>query len=121
MQNDASKNDDKVIFTDYNPAVLDNLRRNIILNDFTTSHKVLGLDWFDQQPSEDDDKDKGEEAVEKEENTWVDTDGTSHAQVRLILGADLIVCSNDADLVASTIDSALMEGGQAFILGARYV
>eukprot|EP00581_Thalassiosira_minuscula_P007364 CAMPEP_0183703226 /NCGR_PEP_ID=MMETSP0737-20130205/1046_1 /TAXON_ID=385413 /ORGANISM="Thalassiosira miniscula, Strain CCMP1093" /LENGTH=282 /DNA_ID=CAMNT_0025929945 /DNA_START=42 /DNA_END=890 /DNA_ORIENTATION=+ len=112
LQNENPDNDDKVIFTDYNPAVLQNLKTNILLNEFNVEHEVFGLDWFDQQP------DAGEaEAVEKEENTWVDTEGTSHGQCRLILGADLLVCSNDADLVASTIDSTLMKGGNAFILG----
>jgi predicted nicotinamide N-methyase len=143
--NDASSNtngssQDKVIFTDYNPAVLENLQRNVDLNDFDVDHQVFGLDWFDQiqeeeEKSSDDhdtDEDVGgkEEEVEevtseqeggeegKNDDTWVDTDGKSHAQVRLILGADLLVCTNDANLVASTIDSALMDGGSAFILGA---
>ena len=114
MQNDDNISDDKVIFTDYNPAVLENLKRNIELNDFDVPHKVLGLDWFDQQPDEEDDVD----TAEREENTWIDTDGVSHGQFRLIIGADLLVCSNDADLVAATIDSALMEGGRAVILGS---
>ena len=130
---------DKVIFTDYNPAVLENLQRNVELNDFDVDHQVFGLDWFDQVQEEEkssddhDDKDdvgdkeeeveevtsehEGEEE-EKNDDTWVDIDGMSHAQVRLILGADLLVCTNDANLVASTIDSALMDGGSAFILGA---
>lgn len=123
----GSKSDDKVIFTDYNPAVLENLKRNILLNEFDVEHEVYGLDWFHQQPpgSNDDDEDKAgvmkrddSTWVEREENTWVDTDGTSHGQFRLILGADLIVCSNDADLVAHTLDASLMEGGVAVILGA---
>ena len=63
---------------------------------------------FDQHPDKDD-----TDAVEREENTWVDTDGKSHGQVRLIIGADLLVCSNDAELVAETIECALMEGGRA--------
>jgi len=118
LQNDGSGNDDKVIFTDYNPAVLDNLRCNILLNNYDVDHEVFGLDWFDQQPDSDDEKEGDEEPVKKEENTWVDTEGATHGQFRLILGADLMVCSNDADLVATTIQCALMEGGQAVILGA---
>ena len=119
LQNDGGTtgNDDKVIFTDYNPAVLENLRRNILLNDFSVAHEVHGLDWFDQQstnPTHNDDR--GMET--RENNTWVDMEGTSHNQCRLILGADLIVCSNDADLVATTIDATLLEGGMAIILGA---
>ncbi|KAL7456345.1 hypothetical protein ACHAWC_007872 [Mediolabrus comicus] len=134
--NTNGSSQDKVIFTDYNPAVLENLQRNVDLNDFNVDHQVFGLDWFDQvqeeEKSTDDDDDLGdkEEEVEevtneedvgeeeKNDDTWVDTDGKSHAQVRLILGADLLVCTNDANLVASTIDSALMDGGSAFILGA---
>mmetsp|Transcript_13514 Transcript_13514/g.29377 ORF Transcript_13514/g.29377 Transcript_13514/m.29377 type:complete len:278 (-) Transcript_13514:50-883(-) len=112
LQNDDSDNTDQVIFTDYNPAVLDNLRRNILLNDFDTSHEVFGLDWFDQQPI-----DENGEAVEKDENTWIDTEGASHAQCRLILVADCIVCSNDAELLATTINCALMEGGHAVVMG----
>eukprot|EP00804_Cyclotella_cryptica_P017595 CCRYP_006723-RA/>CCRYP_006723-RA protein AED:0.37 eAED:0.37 QI:0/1/0.5/1/0/0.5/2/263/287 len=112
MQNDGSTSDDKVVFTDYNRAVLENLKRNIELNDFVVQHEVLALDWFDQQPLED-----SSDPVEKEANTWVDMDGTSHGQFRLIIGADLLVCTNDAELVAATIYRALMEGGRALILG----
>ena len=125
LQNDGD--DDKVIFTDYNPAVLDNLQKNIDLNEFDVDHKVLGLDWFDQELHQeqqqllcnvsdgDNNEEKGHCNTMK---TWVDVDGKEHAQVRLILGADLLVCTNDADLVASTIQNALIEGGSAFILGA---
>jgi len=112
LQNDTG-NDDKVTFTDYNPSVLKNLKRNVLLNEFDVAHEVIGLDWFDQQSSSDDG-----EVAEREENTWVDMEGKSHGQFRLVLGADLIVCSNDADLVATTVDSSLMEGGIAIILGA---
>jgi predicted nicotinamide N-methyase len=99
-------NQDRVIFTDYNPACLENLRLNVLLNNLDSSHEVLGLDWFDQLPSD---------------RAWLDMNGASHARCRLILGADLIVCTNDADLVAATIDCALIEGGMAIILGAdRY-
>lgn len=101
MQKDEGIIDDKVIFTDYNPAVLENLKRNIELNGFDVAHKVLGLDWFDQQPEEED----GVESVEREENTWIDTDGVSHGQFRLIIGADLLVCSNDADLVRDAFEN----------------
>lgn len=107
-----SSNGDKVILSDYNPEVLDNLRRNIRLNGLDASHEVLGLDWFDQLPS--DDKNETEQV---DDTTWVDMEGTARSQCRLVLGADLLVCSNDAELVAATIDNTLMEGGQAIILG----
>ena len=121
---------DKVIFTDYNPSVLENLRKNVKLNEFDVDHKVLGLDWFDQQQQLTDEqqiKDNDEEDEEttttakdsdEKSNTWVDMDGIHHEQARLIIGSDLIVCSNDAELVAATLDCALLEGGQAVIIGA---
>lgn len=122
----TTNNEDKVIFTDYNPVVLENLQKNIELNDFDVDHQVLGLDWFDQevhqeqQQQQQQQSDDGSDttADETTTSTWIDVDGNEHAQVRLILGADLLVCTNDADLVASTIDSALVDGGKAFILGA---
>ena len=120
---------DKVIFTDYNPSVLENLRKNVQLNEFDVDHKVLGLDWFDQQQQLADEqiKDNDEEDEEtattakdsdENSNTWVDMEGKHHDQARLIIGSDLIVCSNDAELVAATLDCALLEGGQAIIIGA---
>lgn len=112
---DGRRNTDKVTFTDYNPEVLDNLRRNIELNEFDVAHDVVGLDWFDQQPSFGGDGPTNWEEGQ-DDNTWVDTDGVSRGQVRLILGADLIVCTNDAMLVANTIDASLLEGGTALIV-----
>jgi len=118
---------DRVIFTDYNPACLVNLRRNMILNKLNSIHEVLGLDWFDQKmtPLLQVSKGIGSSSSSSNDNnnnnnnnTWIDMDGALHSQCRLIIGADLIVCSNDAALVASTINCALLEGGQAIILGA---
>ena len=124
---------DRVIFTDYNPACLVNLRRNMILNKLNSIHEVLGLDWFDQKmtpllqvskgvgsssSSSSSNNNDNNNDNNNNNNTWIDMDGALHSQCRLIIGADLIVCSNDAALVASTINCALLEGGQAIILGA---
>ena len=122
---------DRVIFTDYNPACLVNLRRNMILNKLNSIHEVLGLDWFDQKmtpllqvskgigsSSSSSSSNDNNNENNNNNNTWIDMDGALHSQCRLIIGADLIVCSNDAALVASTINCALLEGGQAIILGA---
>lgn len=94
------------ILTDYNEEVLDNLKRNAVLNDFTSTTRAIGLDWFDQCPTS--------------SSTWTDMRGNSHPQCRLIVGADLIVCSNDAELVATTIDRTLMEGGTAVLVSPTY-
>mmetsp|Transcript_15572 Transcript_15572/g.33653 ORF Transcript_15572/g.33653 Transcript_15572/m.33653 type:complete len:287 (-) Transcript_15572:141-1001(-) len=109
LDTDSTNDTDKVIFSDYNLIALENLEKNIELNDFDQKHEVVGMDWFDQQPD-------GDSPPEKD--TWTDMDGASRKQVRLILAADCLVCSNDSDLVAATIDAALIEGGKAIILGA---
>jgi len=64
--------DDVVILTDYNKEVLDNINRNAVLNDISSSTRVIGLDWFDQCPAS--------------PNTWTDMRDNSHAQCRLIVG-----------------------------------
>mmetsp|Transcript_6806 Transcript_6806/g.9937 ORF Transcript_6806/g.9937 Transcript_6806/m.9937 type:complete len:263 (+) Transcript_6806:122-910(+) len=92
-----------VIITDYDPAVIENIERNIRLNDLEGADGV-GLDFFDQKP-------------EDENNVWIDTKGVHRPQVNLILGADLMAYSNDASLVANTIHCALSEGGKALIYG----
>lgn len=117
---------DRVIFTDYNPACLVNLRRNMVLNNLNSIHEVLGLDWFDQTTSHvskgssigSSSSSSSNNDNNNNNNTWIDMDGALHSQCRLIIGADLIVCDNDATLVAVTINCALLEGGQAIILGA---
>lgn len=91
----------KVMITDYDPAVIDNIKRNIRLNELEGADGV-GLDFFDQKP-------------EDENKFWIDTKGNHQPQVPLILGADLMAYSNDASLVANTIQCALIEGGKALI------
>lgn len=98
--------EDVVILTDYNEEVLDNLKRNAVLNEISSTTRVIGLDWFDQCPTS--------------SCTWTDMRGDSHPQCRLIVGAELIVCSNDAELVATTIDRTLMEGGTALLISPTY-
>lgn len=99
------KGNTSLFLTDYDPAVLQNLGRNISLNkldkDRTT---VVGLDFFDQPESGDD------------KVCWVDMDGSQRPQVSLILAADILCYSNDADLVSNTIQAALVEGGQAIVV-----
>jgi predicted nicotinamide N-methyase len=99
--NDASR----LYLTDYNPAVLENLGRNIRLNGLDEKGTtVVGLDFFDQPEIQDDAK------------TWVDMNGIHRPQVGLILAADILCYSNDADLVCNTIQAALAEGGTAIVV-----
>ena len=118
-----------VILTDYNPAVRQVLQRNIALNNLTHCALVAGLDFFDQSSSHNNNNNNTKEEEEEEEeedsttraakkkNYWVDMDGTQQPQVGLILGADVIAYSNDAQLVANTLQAALREGGHAILMG----
>lgn len=97
----------KVILTDYNPTVLKNLERNIRLNNHQLNEEsisVAGLDFFDQ-------------TTDHDNGGWTDIQGNKRRPVRLILAADVVCYSNDATLLATTIQSALMEGGQALVMG----
>lgn len=104
-----------VIMTDYNPAARDNLKRNARLNKVDHVTSVVGLDFFDQAPGGNDDDYKTD--IFKDSATWMDMEGKRQPQVPLILGADIIAYSNDGEMVAHTLDAALLGGGQAFIVG----
>lgn len=92
-----------LIFSDYSPTVLENLKRNIGLNDLGSHTQVIGLDFFDQ-----------EEGGTK--HNWVDMEGGLQPQVDLVLGAEVLAYSNDAVNVANTIQKALKEGGHAIVI-----
>ena len=116
-----------VIFTDYSTLARENLERNVILNQLEQSSSVLGLDFFDQEDCTKTTptttgltNDEGNQATTinpTANTTWTDMEGKEHPQVSLILAADIICYSNDATLVAQTIQSALMEGGRAIVMG----
>lgn len=103
--------------TDYSPAVLQNLRENIKLNGLEdTGVTVSGLDFFDQPGNCDAPKlhiDK-----EDQDQGWIDMAGKKRPQVGLILASDIIVYSNDALMVANTIEAALAPGGKAIVVSA---
>jgi predicted nicotinamide N-methyase len=92
-----------LIFSDYNPTVLENLKRNIGLNNLDGCAQVVGLDFFDQE-------DGGTKY------NWVDMDGDLQPQVDLVLAAEVLAYSNDAVNVANTIWTTLKEGGHAIVV-----
>ena len=103
----------KVIFTDYNPAVLENLERNLRLNRLDGGRSsVVGLDFFDQSSPAD-----GTGSIGSARPGWIGMDGTRRRPVRLVLAAEILCYSNDAALVAGTLEGALCEGGRAILLG----
>ena len=94
-----------LIFSDYNPTVLENLQQNIRLNDHldASTIRVVGLDFFDQDDP-------------TLVNEWVDMQGIRQPQVQLVLGADVLAYTNDAVNVARTLWKTLAQGGQALVV-----
>mmetsp|Transcript_30183 Transcript_30183/g.43866 ORF Transcript_30183/g.43866 Transcript_30183/m.43866 type:complete len:490 (-) Transcript_30183:233-1702(-) len=130
-QHDGDSYEGGTLFlTDYNPTCLENLIRNIRLNDLgkktesgrtTSPTVVVGLDFFDQLPEEEAaalqlEVFNNNQNLSSEDQYWLDMDGTQRPQVSLILASDVMAYSNDADLVANTIMTALVEGGRAILV-----
>jgi predicted nicotinamide N-methyase len=112
-----------VLLTDYNRTVLQNLQRNIILNDVQNVASVVGLDFstIQQRPQNDDDDDDDETSTTPTvvaTNGWHDMDGHVHDPVDWILAADVICQPSDAVAVARTIDALLVPGGTALLVSA---
>jgi predicted nicotinamide N-methyase len=93
-----------VLLTDFNPIVLENLQRNIELNNLTNSCSVAGLDFYQQSGTSTD--------------RWKAMDGTLHDPVDLVLAADVICQPSDAIAVANTIHDVLKPGGIAYVVCA---
>jgi SAM-dependent methyltransferase len=93
-----------VVLTDFNARVLENLRRNIDLNDLSHVCSVADLDFFQQS------------GVSK--SHWKTIDGIRRDPVDIILAADVICQASDAMAVANTIQDVLKPGGTAYVVCA---
>lgn len=91
-----------VALTDFNPKVLENLERNIALNNVNAT--AVGLDFYQQS---------GESS-----NGWMDIDGKCHEAVHVILAADMICQPDDAVAAAKSIHDALLPDGIAIVICA---
>ncbi|KAI2513732.1 methyltransferase [Fragilaria crotonensis] len=95
--------DPRIILTDFNQVVLDNLRLNIDLNDVQATAQKL--DFYQQSGHAE---------------FWVDDSkiGTDsqQEQVDLILAADMICQPSDAVAAANAIHDALKPGGKAIVV-----
>lgn len=100
-----SNNSAKVILSDFNRTVLENLERNAHLNDTSDLCSVVGLDFYQRQ---DDDIRDG----------WVDMSGVRNNSVDVVLAADVICQASDAVACAQTIWKTLKAGGVAYCVCA---
>lgn len=93
---------ESVILTDFNATVLQNLQRNIALNDLSLNCSAVGLDFYQTQNGE----------------SWEDMKGNFHDRVDVILAADIICQAEDAVASAQTIHGVLVPGGKAYVVCA---
>jgi predicted nicotinamide N-methyase len=93
----------EVILSDFNTTVLQNLERNIALNNVEMGCSVVGLDFYEQSGTA---------------SVWKDMNGVEQQQVDVILAADMICQSADAVGAANSIHDALLPGGRAIVVCA---
>jgi len=108
LDGSASTNDDsppcEVILSDFNHTVLENLERNIALNEVENLCRTAGLDFY-QQPG-------------TGQTGWKDMGGHAQSPVDVILAADMICQPSDALYAANTIHDALKPDGRAYVVCA---
>jgi SAM-dependent methyltransferase len=93
----------EVILSDFNTVVLQNLQRNVALNNVTEGCSVVGLDFYQQNGTA---------------HRWKDMNGVEREQVDVVLAADMICQPADAVGAANTIHDALRPGGRAIVVCA---
>ena len=103
MLSDGKRQHQEVILSDFNTTVLQNLERNIALNNVETGCSVVGLDFYEQSGAA---------------SQWKDMNGVEREQVDVILAADMICQPADAVGAANTIHDALLPGGRAIVVCA---
>lgn len=102
-QDDASDST-KVLLSDFNGTVLENLDRNIALNGVQDSCRTVGLDFYQQS---------GTSCT-----GWKDMNGVIQSPVDVVLAADMICQPSDAVSAANTIHDTLRCGGHAYVVCA---
>lgn len=94
----------KIIISDFNSIVLENMKRNIDLNGVQKTTTSQKLDFYKQTG---------------DREYWVsDDEATPQEQVDLILAADMICQPSDAVAAANSIHDALKPSGKAIVICA---
>jgi predicted nicotinamide N-methyase len=99
---DATSQDACVYLTDFNPVVLENLKRNASLNDVLDGCRVVGLDFYQQSGLG--------------TSGWKTMCGTLVEPADVVVAADIICQPDDAVAAANTIYDTLRPGGSAFVV-----
>ena len=93
--------DGRVTLTDFNLTIIDNLRRNVEMNELSDVVSTKRLDFYEQS---------GESV-----DGWVE-DGFKYAQVDVIIAADVVCKDDDAVACSNAIFDALKPGGVCHII-----
>ena len=97
----------QVVITDVNNVVLDNISRNIRLNDVSSVASVAKLDFYRQ-------------TGDNHTGRWVGGEIEEYFEpVDIVLAADIICQPEDAVAAAKTIYDALVPGGVAYVVCAN--
>lgn len=104
FMSDGQRQRQEVILSDFNTTVLQNLQRNIALNNVTDNCSVTGLDFYQQSGTS--------------HNCWKDMNGVEQRQVDVVLAADMICQPADAVGAANTLHDVLLPGGRAIVVCA---
>jgi hypothetical protein len=94
----------KVLLTDFNRTVLENLEANILLNGVEDACATIGLDFYQQ--------------TGQATGGWQDMDGKLQEPVDVVLAADMICQPSDAVAAANTLHDCLRVGGCAYVVCA---
>ena len=94
----------QLLLSDFNPTVLENLDRNIAVNEVDDLCQTIGLDFFQQSGTS--------------HSGWQDMEGHQQAPVDVVLAADMICQPADAVCAANTLHDALKSGGRAYVVCA---
>lgn len=99
-------NKQKIILTDFNSKVLQNLDRNIELNELNSVATTMQLDFYAQ-------------AGDNFKGSWATEFGEKQPPVDLILAADVICKPDDSIAASKTIYDVLKPGAEAIIVSAN--
>jgi predicted nicotinamide N-methyase len=110
----------EVILSDFNTTVLQNLQRNVALNNVEEGCSVVGLDFYEQSGTAHHGwKEMPNSGVEEQhQHQQQQQQQQQREQVDVILAADMICQPADAVGAANTIHDALRPGGRAVVVCA---
>jgi predicted nicotinamide N-methyase len=102
-----------VLQSDFNDQVLDNLHRNIVLNNLSRQASTAKLDFYQQIDRH------IQNTMDQQQQGWIDgCDSSIRPAVDIVVAADVICKASDAVALAHTLKCCLSQEGKAYIVCA---